>query len=256
MINMQYGLIGERLGHSISAQIHGRIGLYPYELREIEPDALDAFMRAKDFCGINVTIPYKEAVIPYLDVVDEKAGAIGAVNTIVNRDGKLFGYNTDYYGLKDLMLNQRHDYNGSTILILGTGGTSKTARAVCRDLNAAVVKNVSRSGKESAISYEEAYADYSNADFLINATPVGMFPKTDACPVEIDRFPGLRGVIDVIANPKETLLMKRARDRGIPAAGGLRMLVRQAVAAAEYFSGEKIDEEKAEEITRYFLDRE
>ncbi len=253
---MQYGLIGEKLGHSISAQIHGRIGLYPYELCEIERDALDAFMRARDFCGINVTIPYKEKVIPYLDFVDEKAAAIGAVNTIVNRDGKLYGYNTDFYGLKNLMLNQGRDYSGSTILILGTGGTSKTARAACEDLKAAVVKNVSRSGKEGAITYEEAYADYSGADYLINATPVGMFPKTDACPAEIDRFTGLKGVIDVIANPKETLLMKRAREKGIPAVGGLRMLVRQAVAAAEYFSGDTIDEEKAEEITQYFLDRE
>ncbi|MBR5967036.1 MAG: shikimate dehydrogenase [Lachnospiraceae bacterium] len=253
---MQYGLIGEKLGHSISAEIHGKIGLYPYELCEIPQDGLDAFMRAKDFRGINVTIPYKERVIQYLDSIDERAAAIGAVNTIVNRDGKLYGYNTDFIGLKNLMRSEGHDYSGSTILILGTGGTSKTARAVCASLGAEVIKNVSRSGRDGAGTYEEAYKNFRDADYIINATPVGMFPKTDACPVELDRFHGLKGVIDVIANPRETLLMKQAREKGIPAVGGLRMLVRQAVAAAEYFSGEKIDEEKAEEITRYFLERE
>ena len=253
---MQYGLIGEKLGHSISAEIHGKIGLYPYELCEIPQDGLDAFMRAKDFRGINVTIPYKERVIPYLDSIDERAAAIGAVNTIVNRDGKLYGYNTDFIGLKNLMLSEGHDYNGSTILILGTGGTSKTARAVCASLGAAVIKNVSRSGKDGAITYEEAYGSFRDADFIINATPVGMFPKTDAAPIDLTLFEKLKGVIDVVANPRETLLMKQAREKGIPAVGGLRMLVRQAVAAAEYFSGQAIDEEKAEEITRFFLNRE
>ena len=252
---MQYGLIGEKLGHSISAEIHGRIGLYPYELCEIPQDGLDAFMRAKDFCGINVTIPYKERVIPYLDHVDERAAAIGAVNTVVNRDGVLYGYNTDFTGLRNLMLNEGHDYSGSTILIFGTGGTSKTARAVCTALGAAVIKNVSRSGKDGAITYDEAYAGFKDADYIVNATPVGMYPKTDAAPADISRFDSLKGVIDVIANPRETLLMRQARERGIPAVGGLRMLVRQAVAAAEYFSGQRIDEERAEEITRYFLER-
>ena len=213
-------------------------------------------MRAKDFRGINVTIPYKERVIPYLDSIDERAAAIGAVNTIVNRDGKLYGYNTDFIGLKNLMLSEGHDYNGSTILILGTGGTSKTARAVCASLGAAVIKNVSRSGKDGAITYEEAYGSFRDADFIINATPVGMFPKTDAAPIDLTLFEKLKGVIDVVANPRETLLMKQAREKGIPAVGGLRMLVRQAVAAAEYFSGQAIDEEKAEEITRFFLNRE
>ena len=224
------------------------------ELCEIPQDGLDAFMQARDFKGINVTIPYKEKVIPYLAQMDERAAAIGAVNTIVNRDGKLYGYNTDFAGLRNLMLSEGHDYSGSTILILGTGGTSKTARAVCASLGAPGVKIVIRSGRDGAKTYDEAYESLRDADFIINATPVGMFPKTDASPIDIEPFFKLKGVIDVVANPRETLLMKQARAKGIPAVGGLRMLVRQAVAAAEYFSGQTIDEEKAEEITRYFLD--
>ncbi len=252
---MEYGLIGEKLGHSISREIHGQIGDYDYVLKEIPRGELEAFMRAKDFKGINVTIPYKEEVIPFLDHIDERAAAIGAVNTVVNRNGVLYGYNTDFTGLKNLMESSGLDYKGSTVLILGTGGTSKTARAVCEALGAEVIRNVSRSGRDGAITYEEAIGKYSDADFIVNATPVGMFPNVGARPVDLTGFKKLKGVTDVIANPSETELMKQARSKGIPAQGGLRMLVRQAVAAAEYFLDTKIDEDRAEEITRFFLNR-
>ncbi len=245
---MQYGLIGEKLGHSYSAQIHGMFGFYEYELKEIPRDSLDAFMRERAFCGINVTIPYKEQVIPYLDKVDDAAAAIGAVNTVVNKDGYLTGYNTDFLGLKKLMEYAGHDYSGRTILILGSGGTSKTAAAVCKALGAGCVKRVSRSGREDTLTYEEAAAGYANADFLINTTPVGMFPKTDASPADLSVYSDLKGVIDVIFNPAKTKLMQQAEALGIKADGGLRMLVYQAVAAAKIFVGKEVSEEKAEEI--------
>ena len=245
---MQYGLIGEKLGHSYSAQIHGMFGFYEYELKEIPREGLDRFMCGREFCGINVTIPYKEQVIPYLDKVDDAAASIGAVNTVVNRDGELTGYNTDFLGLKKLMEYAGHDYNGSTILILGSGGTSKTAAAVCKALGAGCVGRVSRSGREGTLTYEEAASRYANADFVINTTPVGMFPNTDASPVDLRSYPELKGVIDVIFNPAKTKLMEQAEELGIRADGGLRMLVYQAVAAAKIFTGKEVSDSRAEEI--------
>ena len=198
---MKYGLIGEKLGHSFSKEIHERLGKYEYELKELAPDELEGFIKAKDFEGINVTIPYKEAVIPYLDETDDAAARIGAVNTIVNRGGKLFGYNTDAYGMKSLMEKMGVDAAGKSVLIAGTGGTSKTAVYVARELGASEVKRMSRSAKEDAISYEEAYADYADADILINTTPSGMYPNTDAVPVNLERLPKLQVVIDAVYNP-------------------------------------------------------
>ena len=245
---MEYGLIGEKLGHSYSAQIHGAFGYYDYELKEIPRDGLDGFMKEKAFKGINVTIPYKEKVIPYLDHIDDAAARIGAVNTVVNRDGVLSGYNTDFIGLKNLMEYAGGDYNGSTILILGSGGTSKTAAAVCEALGAACIRRVSRSGREGTLTYEEAAAGYADAGFIVNTTPVGMFPNIDASPVDLTAYGKLKGVIDVIFNPAKTRLMMQAEELGIRADGGLRMLVYQAVAAAKIFTGNIVSDEKAEEI--------
>ena len=153
---MDYGLIGEKLPHSFSKEIHEKLAGYDYQLKELTAAQLPAFLEKRDFKGINVTIPYKQAVIPYLDELDHKARAIGAVNTIVNRDGRLYGYNTDYDGMVALIRHAGLSLEGKTVLILGTGGTSKTAMAVATDLGAASVQRVSRSGKEGAISYEEA----------------------------------------------------------------------------------------------------
>ena len=260
---MNYGLIGEHLPHSFSAEIHGEIGRftsneYEYEIKELKPSEVDGFMLKKDFKGINVTIPYKETVIPYLDHIDEAAKEIGAVNTIVGRDGKLFGYNTDFYGLKDLILHAGIDLKGKKVLILGTGGTSKTARYVCKDLGAGKIIVVSRNHKNAEATgsgnglintgdkgiagdhlpdlaiytdYDEVYLKHTDADVIINTTPVGMYPNDGKTAIDPDRFDRLTGVIDVIYNPLKTAFIRRAEKRNIKCAGGLRMLVTQAVYA-------------------------
>lgn len=247
---MQYGLIGEHLGHSFSREVHARLGDYPYELRELVPEAVDGFMRAHEFDAINVTIPYKSTVIPYLDSIDDAARAIGAVNTIKRVGDRLYGYNTDFAGLSDLVRRTGVDLRGVTVLILGSGGTAKTAQAVCHHLGAARVITVGRVAREGIISYEEAYAHYADAEFILNATPVGMYPNQDACPIDISRFPRLLGVVDVIYNPARTDLVLAARERGLPAEGGLYMLVAQGIHASAIFTGNPIPPERAEEVFR------
>lgn len=232
---MKYGCIGEHLTHSFSREIHNSLGAYEYICQEIAKEDLDRFMTEKDFCGINVTIPYKQQVIPYLDEISPRAAAIGAVNTVVNRNGKLLGYNTDYVGLKGLMAYAGIDPAGKKVLILGTGGTSKTAQAVVTDGGASSVYRVSRGGKEGALTYEEAYRDHTDASVIVNTTPVGMYPSVEGCPLDLSRFSSLTGVVDVIYNPLRSELVLAAKERGIPAIGGLYMLVRQAVAAYELF---------------------
>lgn len=235
---MKYGLIGEKLGHSFSPEIHKRIGDYPYVLKELAPNEVEGFMKAKDFCAINVTIPYKKTVIPYLHFISDEAKMIGAVNTVVNKNGVLYGYNTDFEGLKSLILRvtSGKELHGK-VLILGTGGTSLTANAVCRAMKADEIITVSRSAKDGCISYDEAYEKHSDASYIINCTPCGMYPKDNDCPIDIERFPQLRGVIDAIYNPLRTVFIRTAKKKGIPAEGGLYMLVSQAVRAYEYFFG-------------------
>ncbi len=245
VINLKYGLIGEKLGHSFSADIHGRIGRYDrtvtgdydYRLAEISSGELDSFMRQRDFIGINVTIPYKQAVIPYLDEIDEAAEKIGAVNTIINRGGRLFGYNTDFGGMRALIIKNNLDICGKKVLILGSGGTSKTAYAVAQSLEASEIIRVSRSGRNGSVTYDEAYSEHSDADIIINTTPCGMFPNTEGVPVNTARFSKLSGVVDVIFNPLSTGLVRRAAELGIPSCGGLYMLVVQAVLAYGHFFG-------------------
>ncbi len=250
---MKYGLIGEKLGHSFSKAIHERIGDYTYELREIEKTQLDAFMKEKDFVGINVTIPYKTAVMPYLDYIDVTAEKIGAVNTVVNRDGKLYGYNTDFGGLKMLVERSGFDYRGKKILILGTGGTSKTANAVAKALGAREVIHVSRRESKGfcGVDYENVYSIHSDADYIINTTPLGMYPNNEGCAVDVSRFASLSGVTDVVYNPLSTTLCQKSQAVGVKAESGLYMLVCQAVIAAEIFTGKNLDRVKlAEEIFR------
>ena len=226
---MTYGLIGERLGHSFSAEIHARLGEEPYELKELPPDQVEAFLKKRDFRGINVTIPYKQAVIPYLDEISGTAQAIGAVNTIVRRDGKLYGDNTDAAGLMMLLQRTGAELKGKKVLITGTGGTSRTAKYAAEQLGAAEVFRISRSAREDALTYEEAAQKHRDAQILINTTPCGMYPQSGERPVN------LRDYLE-------------ARERGIPAEGGLIMLTAQAVRAAELFRGTVYPPDKAERI--------
>lgn len=246
---MQYGCIGEKLGHSFSAQIHAMLNSHPYELRELAREDLPDFLQKKDFRGINVTIPYKQAVIPYLDEIDPVAQQIGAVNTIVNRDGRLCGYNTDFYGLKTLLGAIGVPLCGKRVAILGTGGTSLTACAVAKAMGASEVLRVSRKAGENRITYEDFYRSCAErVQILINTTPVGMYPNTNGCPAEPDRLPALEAVADPIYNPLRSELVLGARARNIPAQGGLLMLTAQAVRASEIFTGEVYPAGTAERI--------
>ena len=232
---MKYGLIGERLSHSFSKEIHEKIGLYDYELCEIPREGLADFMQKRDFLGINVTMPYKRDVMDYLDFIDERAKRIGAVNTVVNKEGKLYGYNTDYFGMRSLIEKYTDTLSGKTVLILGSGGTSDTAYAVATDMGCREALRVSRSEKEGFITYGEAYENYSYADVIINTTPVGMYPNPSACPIDLSCFKALSLVIDAVYNPIRTDLILSAQKMGVAAEGGLYMLVSQAVVAAELF---------------------
>lgn len=250
---MKYGLLGEKLGHSFSKEIHARLADYEYELRELNAEELDALFRKKDFEAVNVTIPYKQTVIPYLDEISERAKTIGAVNAVVNRDGKLFGDNTDFAGMRALAIHAGADMKNKKVLVLGTGGTSKTARAVAKDLGAREVLRVSRTKKEDAVTYEEAAEKHSDAQIIINTTPVGMFPKTNASPIALSAFPKLEAVLDAIFNPLRTELVLSAQEKGITASGGLYMLVAQAVYASALFLNKETDEKKTDEVYKEIL---
>lgn len=245
---MQFGLIGEKLGHSYSKEIHNLIADYGYELREVKREELGAFMTERAFSGINVTIPYKKSVMDYLDVISDDARKIGAVNTVVNRGGKLYGYNTDFYGLKALLIHNGVSVRNKKVLILGGGGTSDTAYNVVTGLNAKEAIKVSRTKKDGFVTYDEAARLHSDADVIINATPVGMYPDDDGVPVNIGLFPSLSAVIDAIYHPLRTNLVSDAENRGIKACGGLYMLVAQAVYAAALFENKKPDENLIDDV--------
>lgn len=243
---MKYGLIGEHLGHSFSKEIHEMLGFYTYEVKEIPQNAFDDFMKKKDFLAINVTIPYKEKVIPYLDAVSDIAKRIGAVNTIVRRGEKLYGYNTDYYGMKRIFLEQHVCMKHQKVLILGTGGTSKTAEVVCQDFQAKEIIKVSRTKQHDTkhnlvISYDEVY-DHLDTEVIINTTPCGMYPDNESVIIDVTRFPNLKFVLDVIYNPLCTKLIQDARKNHIQTGTGLLMLVEQAVKASEIFLDQQIQD--------------
>lgn len=245
---MEFGLIGEHLGHSYSKDIHNFIANYNYELKEISKENLKEFILAKDFKAINVTIPYKQDVIPFLDFIDEHAKKIGAVNTVVNKGGKLFGYNTDFTGLTKLIVSSGAVVKGKKVLILGTGGTSKTAGEVVSSLGADKVFFVSRNPSENCISYEQAINDFNDAQIIINTTPCGMFPKAESLPIDLSYFKNLEAVFDAIYNPLRSNFVLQGQQMGIIAKGGLFMLVCQAIAAAEYFFDCKIEDSLANDI--------
>lgn len=250
---MEYGCIGEKLSHSFSKIIHNEICDYDYELYEIKKDELKTLLTERKFKAINVTIPYKQDVIPYLDSIDEFALKIGAVNTIVNKNGKLLGYNTDFSGMCCLIENSKIDLKNKKVLILGSGGTSKTAFAVASYLGAKEIYKVSRKSTESSISYDDAYKLHNDAHIIINTTPVGMYPKIGESAIDISDFNKLEGVVDAVYNPLRTALVTSALKRGIKAVGGLYMLVAQAVFAAELFTDKAIDNGEIDRIYKKIL---
>lgn len=244
----KYGCIGKKLGHSFSKDIHAKLADYKYELIELNEEEIDSFFKQKDFAAINVTIPYKQTVIPYLDSISEIANRIGAVNTIVNKDGKLLGYNTDYYGMKALIEKTGIDFQNKKVLILGTGGTSKTAQVVAQDLGANQILTVSRRESLEFITYDQAKKNHSDANIIINTTPSGMFPDCESKPIDISYFPQLEGIIDAIYNPLCSSLILDAKEKGLKAEGGLYMLVMQAVVAVEKFLDTKIQKEIVDQV--------
>ena len=216
----RYGCIGKRLTHSFSREIHARLADYPYDLIELAEEEIPSFLAKRDFAAVNVTIPYKQTVIPYLDHVSPIARRIGAVNTVVNREGRLYGYNTDYHGMTALIRRVGLQLQGKKVLVLGTGGTGKTACVVAADLGAAEVLTVSRSKSGGDTDYNEAVTLHTDARIIINTTPAGMYPDCGSRPIDLTPFDRLEGVVDAVYNPLRTELVLDALDKGVPAEGG------------------------------------
>ena len=243
---MQCGLLGRKLGHSYSPQIHNLLGDYSYVLFEKEPEELENFLKTGDFTGLNVTIPYKKEVIPYLSELSPTAKKMGCVNTVLRRsDGTLYGHNTDYFGFTSLVRHAGLSVAGKKVLVLGSGGASNTAVAALKDLGASPVV-ISRSGENN---YQNLHR-HTDAAAIVNTTPVGMYPNSGVSPIDLGLFPHLEGVLDVIYNPARTQLLLDAEKLGIPRENGLWMLVAQAKEAAEVFTGGKISDEVIEKIYR------
>ena len=238
------GLLGKTLGHSYSPLIHSYLGQYEYRLFEKQPHELEDFLKRGEFEGLNVTMPYKKDVIPYLDALSPIAARLGAVNTIVRREGKLIGHNTDYAGFLSMVHRSGLDPAAKKVLILGSGGASATAVAVMEDLGADVIV-ISRGGENN---YNNLYTMHTDAAIIVNTTPVGMYPNTDVSPINIFEFPALEGVLDVIYNPTNTMLLQLAQESGVYGMSGLWMLVAQAKEASEWFQNCTIPDEKITQI--------
>lgn len=246
---MKYGLIGEKLGHSYSKIIHEKLADYTYDLCPLTKKEFPAFMERREFSAINVTIPYKCDVIPYLEAMDESASAIGAVNTIVNRDGKLYGYNTDLPGFIYMVEKNNISMKGKKVVILGNGGAAQAVKAGVKKLDAGELVVVGhRVMKEGVISYQECFDQHSDAQIIVNTSPVGMYPDCDASPVDLVHFPDCEAVLDIIYNPLTTKLVAQARELGMTGVTGLEMLVAQAKYAVEIFLDTSIEEEVIDKI--------
>ena len=242
---LRCGLLGRKLGHSYSPQIHRELSCYEYKLYEKEPEELEAFLKSGTFDGLNVTIPYKKTVMAYLDEISPEAAAIGSVNTIVNRGGKLTGYNTDAFGFSWLLQKSGVEAADKKALVFGSGGASVTVCHVLKSLGADPVV-VSRTGENNYENLDR----HLDAKLLINATPLGMYPNNGESPVDLTRFSALDGVLDVVYNPARTALMLQAEQLGIPHASGLSMLVAQAKKACEYFTGNPVPDAEIDRIER------
>ena len=240
---MKCGLLGRKLGHSYSPQIHSHLGEYSYTLFEREPEDVERFLKNGDFTAINVTIPYKKTVMPYCHLT-ETAKYMGSVNTIVRQpDGTLLGHNTDYFGFTSLVQRSGLDPKGKKCLVLGSGGASVTAVAVLKEMGANVVV-ISRSGENN---YDNLHL-HSDAAIICNTTPVGMYPNNGISPIDLKQFPKLEGVLDMIYNPTRTQLLLDAAELGLPHSNGLWMLVAQAKEAAEWFLGRKLTDDLIEAV--------
>lgn len=241
---MRCGLLGRKLGHSYSPHIHKALGSYSYTLFEREPQDLESFLRSGEFEGINVTIPYKKSVIPFCDQLSDTARKLGAVNTIIRRsDGKLIGHNTDYFGFSAMVRQSGLKVSGKKVLVLGSGGASATAVAVLDAFGAGTVV-ISRSGPDNYDNLDR----HSDAAIIVNTTPVGMYPNTGISPINLDLFPQLEGVLDVIYNPARTALLLDAEERGLVTMNGLWMLVAQAKESSEWFTGRLINDQAIRDI--------
>lgn len=252
---MEYGLIGEHLGHSYSKLIQEKLlDNYTYEIQEVSKEDLDSFMKKREFKAINVTIPYKQAVIPYLEEMDQAARKIGAVNTIVNRNGKLYGYNTDYYGFRYMVETHGISLKGKKVLVLGNGGASQAIQAVVHDLGACEMIITDLILKDNVISIEEAYKNHTDVNIIINTTPMGMYPKVHGIAVDLSKFKKCEAVFDCIYNPQDTEFTLQAKERGIKiAVTGLEMLVGQAKRALEFFKDIEIEDKQIDRIYREIL---
>ena len=256
---MKYGLIGEHLGHSFSKQIQTRIAEienvkdYDYQLVELNKEEFKEFMEKKDFKGINVTIPYKKDVIPYLDEMDESAKAIGAVNTIINVDGKLKGFNTDFGGFLYMVKAHNVHMEGKKVLIIGNGGACAAVKAVCEHEKAKDIVIVSRSANRGAISYDEMYTSHLDADIVVNTSPVGMYPNIANAPIDVNWFHKLECVLDVVYNPILTRLCFEAQEAKIKRVIGLEMLIAQAKYTFEIFENMSFDDSIIDEIKKEML---
>ena len=240
-----YGLLGRKLGHSWSPSIHAALGCEAYSLIELEPEELGAFLARSDIGGLNVTIPYKRDVMPFCDIIDETAKAIGSVNTLVRRpDGKLYAWNTDAAGFRWMAERAGIHRSGKKVVILGSGGASLTAQSVSRAMGAREVIVVSRSGEHN---YQNLHL-HADAEIVVNTTPVGMYPAVGESPVSLSAFPRCEGVLDVVYNPRRTALLLQAEKLGIPCSDGLPMLVAQAKAAEEHFFEKAISDSENERI--------
>lgn len=245
MADRIFGLLGRKLGHSWSPPIHKALGCKDYGLIELEPEELPAFLARPDIGGLNVTIPYKRDVMPFCDVIDGAAQAIGSVNTLVRRtDGKLYAWNTDAAGFCWMAERAGIRFQGRKAVILGSGGASLTAVACAKRLGAREVVVISRSGPDNYGNLSR----HADADIVVNTTPVGMYPNTGAAPVDLKRFPKCTGVLDVVYNPRRTALLLQAEELGIPCSDGLPMLVAQAKAAEEHFFDKTIPDSENERI--------
>lgn len=237
-MRIKCGLLGAKLGHSYSPEIHAHLGDYPYLLHEKTPEEIGDFLNNEDFTGLNVTVPYKKAVIPYCGALSPAAEKLGAVNTIIRKpDGTLWGHNTDYFGFEAMLKRSGLSVADKKVLVLGSGGASNTVVAVLRHKCANVVV-ISRTGENN---YENLSL-HRDAAVIVNTTPVGMYPHNGATPLSLDIFPDLEGVLDLIYNPARTQLLQDAAQRGLVALNGLYMLVAQAKESAEYFTSQTIDD--------------
>lgn len=244
---LKCGLLGEKLGHSYSPQIHSMLADYEYKLFEKSPEELEDFLKSGEFDGLNVTIPYKKSVMPYCAELSPTAAQIGSVNTIVRRsDGSLYGDNTDAFGFENLIVHNGIEVKGKKALVLGTGGASVTAQAVLKNLSASEVVVISRKGEDN---YENI-AKHADAEIIANTTPVGMYPNNGKAAVDLTQFPKLSGILDVVYNPARTALLLQAEKLCIPCAGGLYMLVSQAKRSCELFTGKSIPDSEIDRIER------